>query len=86
MWQIAMPPRFSPLCHAIELRLRMPVDPLTRLMMDADGVSASEMEVLMRRACQALAIRSGRCGSVPSSPPQIPCPSVVSPIIRHKQS
>jgi len=33
----------------------MPVDPLTRLMMDADNVSASEMEALVRRVSRSLA-------------------------------
>ena len=32
-----------------------PVDPLTRLMMDADNVSACEMEALMRRVSRSLA-------------------------------
>ena len=55
-----MSSRFPSLRDEIELRLCMPVDPLTRVMMDADGVSASEMEALMRRVSQSLAMRSGR--------------------------
>lgn len=35
----------------------MPVDPLTRLMMDADNVSVSEMEALMRRVSHSLVKR-----------------------------
>jgi hypothetical protein len=41
-----------------KLRLLMPVDSLTRLMMDADGVSVFEMEALMQRIGRALAQRS----------------------------
>jgi len=40
----------------------MPVDPLTRLMMDADNVSASEMEALMRRVSRSLAKPTTRRG------------------------
>lgn len=58
MWQIAMSPKSPSLVDEIELQLCTPVDPLTRLMMDADGVSASEMEVLVRRVSHALAMRS----------------------------
>jgi fructose-1,6-bisphosphatase len=47
-----------PVCGETKLRLLMPVDPLTRLMMEADGVSVSEMEALMRRISRTLAQRS----------------------------
>jgi len=40
----------------------MPVDPLTRLIMDADNVSASEMEELMRRVSRSLAKPPARRG------------------------
>ncbi len=71
MRQTAMSPRFPPHLDEIELRLCMPVDPLTRLMMDADGVSASEMEVLLRRVSQAMAVRSGRGGGFVDHPPRM---------------
>jgi hypothetical protein len=79
MRRIGMSPRFPPLPEETELRLCMPVDPLTRLMMDADGVSTSEMELLMRCVSQALALRSGRRGRVVDEPPRIRCPSDARP-------
>jgi len=47
-----------------EPEIFMPVDPLTRLMMDTDNVSASEMEALMRRVSRSLAKPTGRRGGV----------------------
>lgn len=44
--------------------LFMPSDPLTRLMMDADNVSVSELEALMRRVSHALAKRTVQPGGV----------------------
>jgi hypothetical protein len=40
-----------------ELRLVTPVDPLTRLMMDADGVLETELDTLMRRLARILSTR-----------------------------
>lgn len=65
MLLLLMPPRASaqpderpPGMRRNELRLRMPVDPLTHLMMDADGISVSEMEALMQRINRTLEERS----------------------------
>lgn len=44
-------------CDECDPGLFMPVDPLTRLMMDADNVSVSEMEALMRRVSHSLVKR-----------------------------
>ena len=40
-----------------DLRLLAGVDPLTWLMMDADGVSMSEIETLMQQISRTLAMR-----------------------------
>lgn len=56
--KMALPSKSRPGSSKTELRLLMPADPLTRLMMDADKVSVSEMEVLMRRVSSVLAKRS----------------------------
>jgi hypothetical protein len=49
-------------CSDCELRLIMPVDPLTRLMMDADNISVSEMEALIQQVSRSLAKRLGEGG------------------------
>jgi hypothetical protein len=63
-----MPKWLRPLviCAESELRLVMPVDPLTRLMMNADNISVSDMEALMQRVSRSLAKRSGDGGGVPN--------------------
>lgn len=40
-----------------DLQLLAGVDPLTRLMMDADGVSMSEMETLIQQISRTLVMR-----------------------------
>jgi hypothetical protein len=51
-------------CDEYEPGILTPVDPLTRLMMDADNVSVSEMEALMRRISRSLEKRMARHGEV----------------------
>ncbi|MEJ0015205.1 MAG: hypothetical protein WDN25_01325 [Acetobacteraceae bacterium] len=42
------------------LRLASPPDPLTRMLMEADGVTESELDVLVQQVARSLAGRSAR--------------------------
>jgi predicted transcriptional regulator of viral defense system len=59
-----MQSRFPPTCAECGPHLCEPVDPLTRLMMDADDVSVSEIDALMQRVSRSLAKRSAGFGGV----------------------
>jgi hypothetical protein len=56
-WQVAAPSDRQPGTEPSYLRLLSPADPLTRLMMEADGVSETYFDALLRKVTLALANR-----------------------------
>ena len=56
-WQVAAPSDRQPGAEPSYLRLLSPADPLTRLMMEADGVSETYFDALLRKITLALANR-----------------------------
>lgn len=59
-----MQSRLRPTCAECEPHLFEPIDPLTRLMMDADDVSVSEIHALTTRVSRSLAKRLAGFGGV----------------------
>jgi hypothetical protein len=56
-WQVGAAPRREPETDGSCLRLLSPADPLTRLMMEADGVSEAFFDALLTKVTTALANR-----------------------------
>jgi hypothetical protein len=56
-WQVTVPADRQPATDPSYLRLLSPADPLTRLMMEADGVSETYFDALLRKVILALANR-----------------------------
>jgi hypothetical protein len=59
-WQVAAPSDRRVETQTNYLRLLSPADPLTRLMMEADGVSATDFDALLRKITLALASHQPR--------------------------